>query len=74
MPQTKAIRIEKRGEVDWLTLNRPDRLNTLTGTMVEELCAYFAQLESAPIGLAWYLGSFPIRIWTRRPPRYRPAP
>ncbi len=45
MPQTKSIHIEKRGEVDWLTLNRPDQLNTITGTMVEELCSYFEQLQ-----------------------------
>ena len=45
MAQTKSILIEKRGEVDWLTLNRPDRLNTITGTMVEELCSYFEQLQ-----------------------------
>ncbi|HEY0107267.1 MAG TPA: enoyl-CoA hydratase/isomerase family protein [Rhizomicrobium sp.] len=44
MPST--ILIERRGEVDWLTLNRPDRLNTLTGTMVRELCAYFERLKN----------------------------
>jgi len=43
-PQT--IRIERQGPVDWLTLNRPDRLNTITGTMVRELCAYFEGLRS----------------------------
>ena len=41
----KTIRVERDGAVDWLTLNRPDRLNTLTGTMVEELCAYFDGLK-----------------------------
>ena len=44
MPSTLVI--ERRGEVDWLTLNRPDRLNTLTGTMVHELCDYFERLKS----------------------------
>ncbi|MBS0473493.1 MAG: enoyl-CoA hydratase/isomerase family protein [Proteobacteria bacterium] len=44
MPST--IQIERRGEVDWLTLDRPVRLNTLTGTMVRELCAYFEGLQS----------------------------
>jgi enoyl-CoA hydratase/carnithine racemase len=44
MPST--IQIERRGEIDWLTLSRPDRLNTLTGTMVRELCAYFEGLQS----------------------------
>ena len=37
----KTITVERRGRVEWLTLNRPDRLNTITGTMVSELCAYF---------------------------------
>jgi len=44
--KTKTIQVERRGEVDWLTLNRPDRLNTITGTMVAELCGYFEQLRS----------------------------
>jgi enoyl-CoA hydratase len=42
----KTLHIERKGAVDWLTLNRPDRLNTLTGTMVEELCTYFDGLRS----------------------------
>ena len=27
--QYETIRIEKEGAVDWLTLDRPDRLNTI---------------------------------------------
>ena len=46
MSRTISILVEKRGEVDWLTLNRPDRLNTITGTMVEELCNYFDSLRN----------------------------
>jgi len=46
MPTLQTIKIDKRGEVDWLTLNRPDRLNTITGTMVEELCSYFEALKN----------------------------
>lgn len=46
LPGLKAIRIERERAVDWLTLNRPDRLNTLTGTMVRELCQYFDGLRS----------------------------
>jgi enoyl-CoA hydratase/carnithine racemase len=42
----KAIRVERKGAVDWLTLNRPERLNTLTGTMVRELCEYFDGLRN----------------------------
>ena len=45
MKPTKTIEIARDGAVDWLTLNRPDRLNTLTGTMVEELCEYFDGLR-----------------------------
>jgi enoyl-CoA hydratase/carnithine racemase len=41
-----TIQVEHRGEVDWLTLNRPDRLNTITGTMVRELCEYFEALRN----------------------------
>ena len=36
--------IEKRGEVDWVTLNRPERLNALNPTLVTELLDYFAKL------------------------------
>jgi enoyl-CoA hydratase/carnithine racemase len=43
---TKTIRVERKGAVDWLTLNRPDRLNTITGTMVRELCGYFDGLRN----------------------------
>ena len=40
-----TITVRQDGAVDWLTLNRPDRLNTLTGTMVEALCDYFDGLK-----------------------------
>ena len=36
------------GAVDWLTLNRPDSLNALDATMVEELTAYFRDLATRP--------------------------
>jgi enoyl-CoA hydratase/carnithine racemase len=42
----KTIRVEREGAVDWLTLNRPERLNTITGTMVRELCGYFDALRN----------------------------
>lgn len=42
----KTIRVERKGAVDWLVLNRPERLNTLTGTMVRELCGYFDGLRN----------------------------
>lgn len=39
--QYETIAIEKRGEVDWLTLNRPNALNAITLQMVGELNDYF---------------------------------
>lgn len=40
----ETISIEKRGAVDWLTLNRPDSLNAISLQMVEELNDYFGKL------------------------------
>jgi enoyl-CoA hydratase/carnithine racemase len=40
----ETISIEKRGKVDWLMLNRPDALNAINLTMVEELNDYFGAL------------------------------
>jgi enoyl-CoA hydratase/carnithine racemase len=42
----KTLSIRKNGPVDWLTLDRPEALNTLTIDMVEELGRYFSALES----------------------------
>ena len=36
-----AITVERRGAADWVTLNRPDRLNALNHAMVEDLLDYF---------------------------------
>lgn len=41
----QTISVRQDGAIDWLTLNRPDRLNGLTGQMVEELCDYFDGLK-----------------------------
>jgi enoyl-CoA hydratase/carnithine racemase len=41
----ETITVERREAVAWLTLNRPGRLNTLTGTMVRELCTFFEGLQ-----------------------------
>jgi len=38
------IKIEKRGAVDWVTLNRPDKLNALDGELIEALHRYFGDL------------------------------
>jgi enoyl-CoA hydratase/carnithine racemase len=35
----KAIVLERDGPLTWLTLNRPDKLNAMNGTMLEELSA-----------------------------------
>lgn len=40
-----TIKIEPEGSIDWLTLNRPERLNSITGTMVRELWHYLSALE-----------------------------
>jgi len=40
----KTISVEKRGQVDWLTLNRPDAMNAISLEMVEELNGYFGAL------------------------------
>ncbi|AYJ85386.1 enoyl-CoA hydratase/isomerase family protein (plasmid) [Sphingomonas paeninsulae] len=40
----ETITIEKRGQVDWLTLNRPEALNSISIEMVEELNDYFGRL------------------------------
>ena len=45
MPQPyQTINIEKRGQVDWLTLNRPEAMNAITLEMVGELNDYFGGL------------------------------
>eukprot|EP00456_Euglypha_rotunda_P067548 TRINITY_DN5858_c0_g1_i7.p1 TRINITY_DN5858_c0_g1~~TRINITY_DN5858_c0_g1_i7.p1 ORF type:complete len:260 (+),score=56.89 TRINITY_DN5858_c0_g1_i7:255-1034(+) len=41
-----TISIVQEGPVDWLTLNRPQRLNALDGTMIRELWSYFDSLQS----------------------------
>ena len=42
-----AIIVERRGEVEWLTMNRPDRLNALEDTLVAELTGDFIDAASA---------------------------
>lgn len=40
----RTILVEKRGAVDWVTLNRPEALNAITLDMVAELSDYFGRL------------------------------
>ena len=45
MPQPyTTISIEKRGQVDWLTLNRPEAMNSISLEMVDDLNDYFGKL------------------------------
>jgi enoyl-CoA hydratase/carnithine racemase len=39
-----TITVEKKGQVDWLTLNRPESLNAINTPMVTELRDYFGSL------------------------------
>ncbi|MDE0802387.1 MAG: enoyl-CoA hydratase/isomerase family protein [Acidimicrobiales bacterium] len=41
MTDYETIRVDQEGQVDWLTLDRPDALNSINLTMVTELRDYF---------------------------------
>jgi enoyl-CoA hydratase/carnithine racemase len=42
----KIILIEKEVSIDWLTLNRPERLNSLDTVLVAELSQYFLEVAT----------------------------
>ena len=44
MSNYKSIIVEKKGQVDWVTLNRPESLNAINTPMVTELRDYFGSL------------------------------
>ena len=44
MSNYETIDIDVRGDVHWLTLNRPDRLNAINTQMATELGRYFGDL------------------------------
>jgi enoyl-CoA hydratase/carnithine racemase len=45
MQHYETIQVVRSGAVDWLTLNRPERLNAINGAMVDELWNYFSRLH-----------------------------
>jgi enoyl-CoA hydratase len=44
----EALRIDKEGVVDWVTLQRPERINALDSRLVEELGDYFGACYTDP--------------------------
>ena len=40
---SEVLQVEKRGAVDWVTMNRPDTLNALNGELIEALAGYFEE-------------------------------
>lgn len=42
----ETLQIESDGAIDWLTLNRPERLNAITPQMCDELQDYFGGLQA----------------------------
>lgn len=47
-PSYTAITVERLGAADWVTLNRPDRLNALDRAMVDDLLHYFGSVGEDP--------------------------
>src|SRR5262249_56884534 len=47
-PSYTAIAVERRGDADWVTLNRPERLNALDQAMVDDLLEYFGSAGADP--------------------------
>lgn len=45
-PPYRTISVEREGGVDWLTLDRPDRMNALNDRMVSELWDYFSRRQT----------------------------
>ncbi|MBW2267397.1 MAG: enoyl-CoA hydratase/isomerase family protein [Deltaproteobacteria bacterium] len=42
----QTLDVKQEGGLAWLTLGRPEQLNALNGTMVDELCDYFGALQN----------------------------
>ncbi len=43
-PNYQTLTVRKEGPIDWLSLDRPDRLNALNMAMVDELNDYLERL------------------------------
>lgn len=41
MTEDEVLLVERRGPVEWVTLNRPDRLNALNSRLIDALADYF---------------------------------
>lgn len=48
MSSLEAITVERRGAADWITLDRPERLNAINPAMADELADHFAGLCDDP--------------------------
>ena len=63
----ETIQVERRGQVDWRTLNRPQALNAITTQMVGELSDYFGGLfndrECRVVVMRGAGRAFPGRNW-----------
>ena len=44
MPGYETLEIRKDGAVDWVTMNRPDRLNAINRKLTDEMSDYFGRL------------------------------
>ena len=67
--------VEPKGAVDWVTLNRPEQLNTLNPQLLRELNDYFGGLERHYAVCAWWCSkeraALSAPAWTSRPAAQR---
>jgi enoyl-CoA hydratase len=74
----EALDLREEGPVAWLTLNRPEALNAMNGTLVDELRAFFAGLVARPdlrvVVLRGAGRAFCAGLDLKQPPRAEPGP